>query len=765
MVKKWEPAEPRRKPEVRIQYLEKLAQSNLYGMNLLASLGQAQHDATLECDIAKILFLSRDHLKRLLDFQVMAFINVDENDSNFVVTEVDPPEEKQRIENEINHQIESGGFSWAVNQNRPVVVRSKEYDRSLILHVLATKTRVRGMFAGILRQEDKDINDSILNPLSIILQNTAHALESAALYKMISDQNKNLEATVRKRTQDLENQTHELKQEIAYRRLAEESLVVAKEEAEAAARVKSDFIANISHEFRTPLNAILGYCEILHYELKKLGREDFCDDLKSIESSGNHLLVLLNDILDLSKIQAGMMDVNLEMFKVNAMVEDVMATIRPLARKNRNTLNVTYQGSVDSMFSDQARLRQVLLNLLSNACKFTEDGMITLKVSEQGAQESHGVVFSVSDTGIGIRPEMISSLFHEFTQGEPATTRKYGGTGLGLAISRRLCQILGGDIEVSSELGKGSVFTVTLPADATQPGVASAAEPESPSAKENGNTTAAAPKPAPIPQDAPPQERGDSKLPENGIRVLAVDDDPTIRDLIHRFLDKAGFIVETAKDGPEGLRKAREMKPDVITLDVMMPDMDGWTVLSHLKSDASLAKIPVMMLTMLDEREKAMQSGATEFMNKPIDWDHFIDAILRMNGTPIAAHSILVVEDDLTNRGALSRLLNKEGWKVMEALDGGSALKILETESPELILLDLVMPEFNGFEFLSQFHKNGLNKDIPVIVLTAKELSMPELERLNLEVDHVFQKGDYSRIELLGKIRELIGAKAASGQK
>ncbi len=763
MVKKWEPAEPRRKPEVRIQYLEKLAQSNLYGMNLLASLGEAQHDATLACDISRILFLSRDHLKRLLDFQVMAFFQVEEEDSNFVVSEVDPPEEKTRIENEINQQIESGGFSWAVNQNRPVVVRSRVYSKSLILHVLATKTRVRGMFAGILKREDKNINDSILNPLSIILQNTAHALESAALYKLISDQNRNLEGIVKKRTEDLEKQTQELKQEIAYRRLAEESLMVAKEEAEAAARVKSDFIANISHEFRTPLNAILGYCEILQYELKKLGRQEYCDDLKSIESSGNHLLVLLNDILDLSKIQAGMMEVDFESFRVNTMIEDVMATIRPLARKNRNTLNVTYQGSVESMFSDQARLRQVLLNLLSNACKFTEDGMITLKVSSRGGSGTDSVVFAVSDTGIGIRPENISSLFLEFTQGEPATTRKYGGTGLGLAISRRLCQILGGDIEVNSELGKGSVFTVTLPADATQPGVPSGDVPEmaDSSVAEEHPQSPSAPEP---PKAAERSRESSVTLPSNGIRVLAVDDDPAIRDLIERFLEKAGFIVDTAENGLEGLRKARETKPDVITLDVMMPEMDGWAVLAQLKSDPDLAPIPVMMLTMLDEREKAMQSGATEFMTKPLDWDHFIGAILRMKGAPVASHTILVVEDDLTNRGALSRLLNKEGWKVMEALDGGSALKILESENPELILLDLVMPEFNGFEFLSHFHGNGLKKDIPVIVLTAKELSKPELERLDLEVDHVFQKGDYTRIELLGKIRELIGAKSASGK-
>ena len=752
MVKKWGPPQPGRKREVRIQYLEKLAQSNLFGLNLLASLGEQQHDATLAGDPARILELSREHLNRLLDFQVMAFLEVDETDNNFLITEVEPEEDRSRVEKEINQQIENGGFAWAVNQNRPVVVRSGVFGKSLILHVIATKSRVRGMFAGILSREDKKINQSILYPLSIIMQNTAYALESAALYKMISDQNKNLETTVQERTQDLEEQAHELKQEIAYRRLAEQSLMVAKEEAETAARVKSDFIANISHEFRTPLNAILGYCEILQYESRKIGRQDFQDDLKSIETSGNHLLVLLNDILDLSKIQAGKMDVDLENFKVSDLIDEVMGTIRPLARKNRNTLNVTCQGTVDSMFSDQARLRQVLLNLLSNACKFTEDGGITLKVSGISGSGPDRMVFSVSDTGIGIRPDVLPTLFQEFTQAESSSTRKYGGTGLGLAISRRLCHILGGDISVSSEPGKGSVFTIELPVDAT---LACDVETSTSSPQEMAEPEAAG-----VDASAPPSPESLASANGNAAtRVLVIDDDPAIRDLIKRFLEKEGFWVETAENGPQGLQKARETHPDIITLDVMMPGMDGWTVLSHLKSDPSLSPVPVLMLTMLDEREKALKGGAADFMNKPVDWDHFVEAILRIRRSPAGSPSILVVEDDLTNRGALTRLLGKEGWKVFEALDGGSALEILATESPDLILLDLVMPEFNGFEFLSHFHANGRNKDIPVIVLTAKELSRQELERLAVEVDFVFQKGDYTRAELMEKIRELLREK------
>ena len=308
---------------------------------------------------------------------------------------MDPEGEKSEIQKEIDEQIESGSFAWAINQNRPVVVKSQRFGKSLILHALATKSKVRGMFAGVLTREDKDIHESVLYPLSIILQNTSYAIESITLHTLISDQNKNLEQIVQKRTQSLEDQTHELKQEIAYRRLAEESLVVAKEEAERAARVKSDFIANISHEFRTPLNAILGYCEILQYETKKFNRPDVNEDLRSIEISGRHLLELFNDILDFSKIQVGKMDVNLEDFKVLSLVEDVMATIRPLARKNRNTISVTSQGNVNAMFSDSGRVRQVLLNLLSNACKFTEDGSVSLKVTSETPNQSEWLTFSV----------------------------------------------------------------------------------------------------------------------------------------------------------------------------------------------------------------------------------------------------------------------------------------------------------------------------------------------------------------------------------
>jgi signal transduction histidine kinase len=637
MLNEREDMKPKGKKDVRIGYLEKLARSNLYELSLLASLGELQHPAILKGDTPQVLKHCEEHLKRLMDFQVISFFMVQDDDPDFTLTEVDPESEESRIRKEILAQVENGSFAWAVNQHRPVVVASREYGKSLILHVLGTKSRVRGMFAGVLKGEDGNINESALYPLSIILQNTSHALESAALNKMILDQNENLEAIVRERTKTLEEQTCELKQEIAFRRLAEESLVAAKEEAERAGRFKSDFITKISHEFRTPLNAILGYCEIIQFETKNFNLPKIDEDLRAIEVSGRHLLGLFNDILDYSKMQAGVIDVNLENVNVMSMVEDAMSTVRPLARKNRNTISVTQQGFVNTMYSDPGRVRQVLLNLLGNACKFTEDGTIALKVIGETIDRTHWLTFSVTDTGMGISQEMIPKLFREFAQSEDSAAHRNGGTGLGLAISRRLCQILGGDISVKSELGRGSVFTVRLPADASV----------------------------------------GERLPMERAEFASTNDVPSL---------------------------------------IKEPELAGlFPPQSH-------------------EAQKNEMGISSEENRK----------------------TILVVEDDVTNRSALCRILKREGWNVAEAGDGSMAMNILETENPGLILLDLVLPEVNGFDFLEKLEQNGHCGVIPVIVLTAKELSAKEKNLLREKVHCVFQKGNYSRTDLIEEIYGLI---------
>jgi len=801
------------KQERRIHYLEKLARSNLFGLDLLASLGELHHDASLAGDPDKILALSLGHLKRLTRFDRMAFFRVDDDTSEFLLAQVDPADARERMRREVDEQIDNGNFAWAVRQNRPVVVATGRKGKTMILHVLATRSRVRGMFAGILADEAQAVNESVLYPLSIILQNTANALEGAALYELLTQKNQALEAKVSERTRDLEAQaeklraeisrragteeslqartrdleeqaeqlkaeiasrkeaenalvertrdleaqTEKLKEEIAYRRLAEESLEVAREEAVAGARLKSDFIANVSHEFRTPLNAILGYGEILKFEAEKLSRPDLVEDLKSIETAGRHLLGLINDILDFSKLQAGKIELRHETFSVETLVEDVMTTIRPLARRNDNRIEVRYAEPPGTMTADPARVRQVLLNLLSNANKFTEDGEVTLEVCRRQVGEADWMQFTVRDTGIGIAPEKILTLFQEFTQGEATTTRKYGGTGLGLAISHRLCQMLGGDISVSSDRGRGSVFTVNLPVNAREAGQPAGQPVERVSAGGEEelellpDEEAVAEEP-----ESPPPESAPASGPEPARDLLLViDDDQIVRDLVRRFSEREGYRVVTADSGEEGLRLAREIAPNIITLDVMMPGLDGWTVLKQLKADSALAKIPVVMLTILDEKDRACQLGAAEYLVKPIDWEVFFD-VLKKHRTTYPETPLLVVEDDIANRKALCRLLKREGWHVMEAIHGRSAFRIMERETPGLILLDWMLPDMNGEEFLDQMSEDPRWRSVPVLLVTAKDLSEAEQEGLAGKVDRVLKKGHYTRSDLLSAVSKLM---------
>ncbi|MBI4389629.1 MAG: response regulator [Nitrospinae bacterium] len=745
------------KMRVRIEFLEKLAQKHLFGLDLLASLGELQHGASLRKDLQGIFNIARQHLKYLTAFDFLAFFVVDEMDYEFVLQDFEPESGRQRIQEEADRQIESGTFSWALNQNRPVIIKSAEPGKSLVLHVLATKSRVRGMFAGLVPKSEIELNDAITYPLSVILQNTANALESAALYKLAFEQNQNLEEMVRKRTQALEEQTVQLKEEIAYRKLVEEGLVVAKEEAESAARAKSEFLANMSHEIRTPMNAILGYCEILQYECKKLDNLALMDDLKGIESAGRHLLGLINDILDFSKIQAGMMELHMEVFDIQAMVADVTNTIRHLAGKNENSLEVFYPEPIGLMRTDMTRVRQVLFNLLGNACKFTENGHIALRVSREIWQETEWVRFVVSDTGIGIAPDKMESIFHEFTQADSSTTRRYGGTGLGLSISRRLCLMMGGDLRVQSEVRKGSSFTFVIPAE-TKPGSRISIDKDSPLFRadfvgDKQRKTAVA---VPLKEAPPPEEKPAAVKKFRQDSVLIIDDDRVTRDLILRFLKKEGLEAATASNGKAGLQMARESAPSLIILDMMMPEMDGWTVLQELKADPALGHIPVVILSMVDERERGLSEGASDYLTKPLDWDNFL-SILNKYRVPHLSSPILLVEDDPRNADMMVRVLNKSGWAVSHAANGQEAFDCIQHSAPKLILLDLKLPIMDGFEFLSQIRRAEKWRSIPILVLTSKELNQEERLRLSEYSDGVLMKGNYSKEDLVNQIRRFAG--------
>ena len=498
-------------------------------------------------------------------------------------------------------------------------------------------------------------------------------------------------------------------------------LLRARREAQAANTAKSHFLASMSHELRTPLNAILGYSEMLQEDAETAGQPGFVPDLQKIEAAGRHLLTLINDVLDLSKIEAGKMELYLESFEVKTVLEAVASTVEPLIHKNGNTLVQAWGTHLGTMRADVTRVRQILLNLLSNASKFTDHGTITLTAGRQSSESGEMVSFSVRDTGVGMTEEQLGRLFQAFSQAEASTASKYGGTGLGLAISKRFAEMMGGDITVSSTPGQGTTFTVRLPAVVAEP-VATAL----PASRVTGTMGT----------------------------VLVIDDDPAMRTLMERILGREGFHVVTAPDGPTGLELARRENPRVITLDLLMPGMDGWEVLGALKAQEDLAHIPVVMLTILDEKRIGFALGAAEYLTKPIERDRLVSVLRRYGQEP--GLPVLVVEDDEATRSVLGRALSGEGRTVREAANGRIALTFLEKEIPGLILLDLMMPEMDGFELLAALRERPDWEKIPVVVITAKDLTAEDHARLNGAVRQVVPKSDHPPEELLGYVKSLV---------
>jgi signal transduction histidine kinase/CheY-like chemotaxis protein len=505
-------------------------------------------------------------------------------------------------------------------------------------------------------------------------------------------------------------------------------------ELEAASQHKSQFLANMSHELRTPLNAIIGVSEMLVEDAREAGDAHLAEPPERILRAGRHLLALINDILDLSKIEAGKMDLNLDVFAVEPLVEDVAATVRPLAAKNGNRLDVECPADVGTMRADSTRVRQALLNLAGNAAKFTANGRITLSVARDSEGGGDWIALRVADTGIGMTPEQTARLFQEFMQADASTTRKYGGTGLGLAISRQFCRMMGGDISVESVPGSGSTFTIRLPALVEQ-------GPEQ--SRRPAPSKPAATKPA------APRAGGTAD-------VLVVDDDPTVRELMQRFLEREGFSVITAASGLEGLSRARETHPAAITLDVVMPDVDGWTVLAALKGDPTLADIPVILATIVDDKQRGYALGATDYLVKPVERERLL-AVLRERCGQTGGR-VLVVEDDDATRAMVRQALERDGWHVTEAANGRIALAALAAARPDVLVLDLIMPEMDGFELLAEMRGRAEYRDIPALVLTAMTLTEEDRLRLNAEVERVVQKRGQTRDELLQEIGDALAA-------
>ena len=521
-----------------------------------------------------------------------------------------------------------------------------------------------------------------------------------------------------------------------------EALITARDAALAANRAKTTFLQTMSHELRTPLNAIIGYTEYLIEDQDPSSRlSENLDDLRKVHGAGTHLHALISDILELSKIESGRLDIHAEPVAIRVLLRELEAVAARDAVRHNNQLEFIIDDACGLIHTDYTKLKQILLNLLSNACKFTEHGHVSLSVRSKPPRASlpAGVEFIVRDTGIGIDPPQLEHLFEPFTQADGSTTRRHDGTGLGLTITRHFCAMLGGSIDVVSAPGQGSTFTVWLPLG------------EDREVPETIVPTLLDP-PAPT-----RDELGEVRDPHAPV-VLVVDDDAQVRRLIRRLLEPSGYTVHVAGSGARALELARELRPTVITLDVVMDDIDGWQVLGSLKSDPELADIPVIMISVVADRNIGFSLGAADYLVKPFDRSRLLRALNRyrfVGGPP----RVLIVDDESTARLLTRRVLEKDGWSVQEASDGAIALELVQAFAPEVVLLDLMMPEVDGFEVIEAIRRDASTRDIPIVVFTSMELDADERARLDERVQRVVQKASEGRrvsvAALLDDVRDL----------
>ncbi|HXV10703.1 MAG TPA: response regulator [Burkholderiales bacterium] len=618
----------------------------------------------------------------------------------------------QRMINTLHEsQIRIGDMTvgQCAQRKEPVQLPDVESQTGYRLKDLLLREGIRSTLAVPLLQEDRVIGALVIrrSVAGEFPQATVGLLQTFAAQSVLAIQNARL-----------------------FRELQDKSEALA-----AASQHKSQFLANMSHELRTPLNAIIGVTEMMQEDARDLKREDELEPLDRVIRAARHLLALINDILDLSKIEAGKMELHLEPFAVAPLVEDVVKTIQPLADKSGNELTVSCADDVGTIRADQTRVRQALLNLLSNANKFTERGKVTVAVHREAGDSGDWITMTVADTGIGMTVEQIGRLFQDFVQADTSTTRRYGGTGLGLAISKRFCQMMGGDIAVESEAGRGSTFTIRLPAEIV------------------------AAQPVPLTRAMP---SGQAQAPAESPDVLVVDDDITVREMAQRYLTREGFSVITADGGREGLRLTRELRPSAVTLDVIMPDIDGWTVLAAIKGDPTLADIPVVLMSIVDEKNRGYSLGAADYLVKPVDRER-LSAVLR-GIVGLGGGSVLLVDDDDFLRRGLAQGLEKDGWTIAEAENGRAGLARLDSSLPDAIVLDLMMPEMDGFEFLEELRHHAEWRDIPVVVVTAKDLTDEDHRRLNGEVEGVLQKDAPTRDEMMKAVSATLSACIGRGR-
>ena len=551
--------------------------------------------------------------------------------------------------------------------------------------------------------------------------------------------NANLEKRVAERTaelekiyQDLEDKNIKLEEAIGMANNANQS--------------KSNFLANMSHELRTPLNAIIGLSELLVEELQEEKNETYLEPMTRIFGAGKHLLALINDILDLSKIEAGKMELFIEEFKLKDALNEILVISTPLAEKNNNKLFMECPDNIDIIKNDTTKLKQMLINLISNACKFTNNGQITLKITETTEQNKSMLDFAVSDTGIGITQEQITKLFGNFVQADSSTSKKFGGTGLGLAITKKMSELMGGDIRVTSEIGKGTTMTVRIPRVVQ-------------SNKSNTKDVATI---------ASVQKIRQVELTSD-MKILVIEDNETESQIIDNYLKNSGYSATFTTNGEDGLKIALSSKPDLILLDIFLPGINGWEVLHSLKNNPQTCDINVVMISMLEEKNKGYVMGASDYLVKPFDQKQLVQTLSRYvinhNITGGNLGRVLIVDDDSNARLIARKALKSFNVEIDEAANGVEALEQISKNKPNLILLDLMMPVMDGFEVLSRLKSSLDLLDIPVIVNTSKELNTVDKKKLSGYTTKILHKGDANKDVILSEIKNIIDTMNSNKEK
>jgi len=520
-----------------------------------------------------------------------------------------------------------------------------------------------------------------------------------------------LEDKVKARTEELETANQELQK--------------ANIKIMAADRLKSEFLANMSHELRTPMNAIIGFTRLVRRKAADVLPERQLDNLEKVEISAKQLLALINDILDLSKIEAGKMSLNVMSFEFAPLVDTCFSTVESMVKKETVRLIKDIPEDLAELQSDPDKLKQIIINLLSNALKFTDRGEVKLSAG----LETDFLKIDVSDTGAGIPDDALEYIFDEFRQVDGSSTRRHGGTGLGLSITKKLTKMLGGTIEASSVEGKGSNFTVRIPFKGKD-------------------------------SELPPQEISEEdeeiiSTKAGGKKILlAIDDDPNSLILLKQNLEDEDYYVIGALSADEGIQKAREINPHAITLDILMPKKDGWEVLNCLKADPETRDIPIIVISNIDNKGLGISLGAFDYIVKPLEKEAILSVLTRI--PVVDGKDVLVVDDEASAVDLLTQILQEEGYNVQGVYSGKEALHVLETKPQDIILLDLLMPEMDGFEVIQKIKANQDWCNIPIIVVTAKDLTDKEWNILNQSVDSIIKKSGFSEDRLMDEIQALL---------